>query len=164
LSVFPYDGNPNYLDVKGTPEEVAKRAKAAFLALPQEVECCVYGSRVLVLAPENGSLEDRARHVTHFKNKRTGIWHHDIDKCRMVPSITATLEGAAAVIDDPFEGTVIFAKRYVGCGLHFVVVRPSKRGIGSFQKGELSGSVVTQFCHEPGGRQEVFRLVWRRKK
>jgi hypothetical protein len=164
LPIFPVDGAPQHLDVACDNATLAARAKSAFLSLPAEVECCIFGSKVVVLDPENGSLDTRARHVTHFRDRRTGQWHIDVDKCRWVRAIIDTLTTAGAVLEDRQDGTVLFAKRYAGCGLHFVVVAPKLRGLGSFRSGEIGGYLRTQFSHGPGHRQESFPLIWKRKK
>jgi len=163
LHVFPIDPEPpSHLDVALDNEALAVHAIAAFLALPPDSPCCLYGSKILIHNPErDGTLETRARHLSHFQDRRTGLYHPDADKCRWLPSIPATLARAAAVLDDPSDGRVIFARKYARWGIHFVVVKPKRSG---WVSGEVSGYLITHFGHDEGGRQEALRLLWKRKK
>lgn len=163
LHVFPSDSEaPRHLDVALDNETLGARAIAAFLSLPPEAPCCLYGSKILIHNPErDGSLEKRGRHLSHFRNRVTGQYHPDEDKCRWLPSIPATLVNAAAVLNDPCEGHVIFVRKYAAWGLHFVVVKPKRDG---WKHGEVSGYLITHFGHDKGGRQEALRLLWKRPK
>jgi hypothetical protein len=162
LHVFPIDPEaPTHLDVAANNATLSSRAIDAFMALPRDVPCCLYGARILLHNPEYGSIEKRARHVSHFRDRRSGQYHPDEDKCRWLPCIPATLLNAAAVFDDFQDKTVIFARKYATGGLHFVIVRPLPSG---FQRDRLSGYLITQFSFQEDGRQETFRLRWRRQK
>lgn len=162
LHVFPTDAEPPaHLDVATDNATLSARAIAAFLGLPAEGPCCMFGAKILIHNPEHGSIEKRARHVSHFRDRNSGLFHPDQDKCRWLPCIPATLLGAAAVFDDRQDGTVLFARKYATGGLHFVVVRPLPSG---FQRDQLSGYLITQFSHQRDGRQEAFRMRWKRLK
>jgi hypothetical protein len=162
LHVFPTDPQrPEHLDVSADNAKLSKRAIDAFMALAPEVPCCLFGAKILVHNPEYGSVEKRARHVSHFRDRRSGQYHPDEDKCRWLPCIPATLLYAAAVFDDFQDKTVIFARKYVTGGIHFVIVKPVTSG---FQRDQLSGYLVTQFSFQKDQRQETFRLRWKRPK
>ena len=162
LHVFPTDPEqPSHLEVATDNATLAARAIAAFMALPPEAPCCLFGAKILLHNLEYGSLEKRARHVSHFRDRKSGLFHPDEDKCRWLPCIPTTLLHAAAVFDDRQEGTVVFAKKYATGGLHFVIVKPLPSG---FQRDQLSGYLITQFSYQKDGRQEAFRLRWKRPK
>jgi hypothetical protein len=162
LPVFPADQEkPEHLDIAADNATLGSRAIAAFMALPPEAPCCLFGAKILVHNPEYGSVEKRARHISHFRDRKSGLYHPDEDKCRWLPSVPATLLNAAAVFDDRQEGTVVFARKYAVGGLHFVVVKPLPSG---FQRDQLSGYLITQFSFQKDGRQETFRLRWKRPK
>lgn len=102
LDVFPNDADaPAHLILeRRTPEEIRTEAQTRFLALPAEAPCCLYGSLVLIHNPEpGGTLEDRAKHLTHGEDNHRA--HIDTDKCRWLPAILSTLVNAAVVLDDP---------------------------------------------------------------
>ena len=162
LHVFPIDPEkPEHLDIAAANATLGARASAAFMAFPSEVPCCLFGAKILLHNPEYGSIEKRARHVSHFRDRKSGLFHPDEDKCRWLPCVPATLLHAAAVFDDRQDGTVVFARRYAAGEIHFVVVKPLPSG---FQRDQLSGYFITQFSFQKDGRQETFRLRWKRSK
>jgi len=126
---------------------------------------CLFGSLVQVLNPErDGGIEARARHITHFKDQKSGIYHPDVDKCQWVPSLLGTIEHADAVLEDRAEGTILYARRHSGWGFHFVVVKPKLRTFGGFVRGQVGGFLITQFSHGQPSRQKTFPIVWKRQK
>jgi len=92
LQVFPTDPEePKHLEVATDNATLASRAIAAFMALPPQAPCCLFGAKILLHNPEYGSIEKRVRHVSHFRDRRSGLFHPDEDKCRWLPCVPSTL-------------------------------------------------------------------------
>jgi len=147
------------MDVAADNATLTAKAIAAFTAFPPEIKSCL-GAPILLHNPDMGSVENRAKHVSHFKSPKTGLMHPDPDKCRWLPSIPETIAGAAAVLSDFQGGSYVFARKYATGPIHFVVVRVHRPRSAL----ALGAGLITQFSHTPGGRQEAFRLHWIRRK
>ncbi len=165
LDVFPRDpGVPTHLDVVA-PDVATLRARAFdhFLhKMPATAPCCLYGSLVRMHNPEqDGTLESRARHVTHGEDYRAGKEIIDVEKCRWLPETLTTVLAAAAVLEDNKTGNLVFARQLAGYNIHLVIVRPRPSG---FKRDEIGADLITQFLHSLGNRQELFRIKWKRRK
>jgi len=165
LDAFPNDPEPPVHVVleRRLPEEIRTEARARFLAMPVEASCCLFGSLVLLHNPEpGGTIEDRAKHLTHSEDNHRS--HIDTDKCRWLPAILDTLSKAAAVLEDTSNGTLVFVRKHSGWNLHFVIVQPLHGRYTKFVRGQVCSRLITQFSHAPNGRQEALRIFWKRTK
>jgi predicted RNA methylase len=99
-------------------------------------------SGITIPTPERGSLGSRAWHL--IRDEQTGRIHPG--KVRWLPNVVTTLQGADVRLKDVARGTEILAKKYVGGGIHLVVVSPN--GEVRAQEG-FDGRLQTQFPLAP---------------
>lgn len=165
LEVFPVDRvAPAHLDIHTDDVTLQARAREVFMSFPAEAPTCLFGAKILLHNPEReGGLDARAWHLCRAENQKTGVQIVDPDKCRWLPAVADTVETAAAVVEDPVSGNLLFLKRYASWNIHAVVAAPKRRGSG-FKRGEVGVLLISQFSLGRGDRQEAFRLVWKRPK